>query len=57
MVCDPAPPQPLPPNGSSVVDIAAALRQTQGLYRDEITKYFAADDCRQRVRAENAKLH
>jgi hypothetical protein len=45
----------MPPNGSSVVDLGAGMRQLQGLYRDEITKYFAAFDCRGAVRAENAK--
>lgn len=50
------PPSPVPPIGSSLVDLAAGLRQLIGMQRDEITKYVAGRDCRTAVRAENAKL-
>lgn len=54
-MCDPAPPAPVPVPTDVLTELAAAYRQTLGLYRDEVTKDAAERACRAAVRAENAK--
>lgn len=54
LVCDQAPPEPIPPIPDEHPGLEAAFRAVIGLYRNEIVKDSSERSCRAAVRKENA---
>jgi hypothetical protein len=55
LVCDQAPPEPIPPIPDEHPGLEAAFRAVIGLYRNEIVKDTSERTCRAAVRKENAE--